>query len=90
VSERKRLTINADGALTQKLDTYLKVQQAYATAIGQHQGSWVPSVVMGGSGGGSSASNSGAMQLMEMFAVKAAKDLSLDMSIPAGRAVAAR
>lgn len=87
-AERKRLTLNADGALTQKLATYLAVQQAYATAIGQHQGSWVPSVVMGSAGG--SASSSGAQQLMEMFAVKAAKDLTLDMSIPAGRTVAAR
>jgi len=88
-AERKRLTLNADGALTQKLDTYLKVNQAYAAAIGAHQGSWVPSVVMAGNGGGGTSA-SGAQQLMEMFAVKAAKDLTLDMSIPSGRALAAR
>ncbi len=81
-AERKRLVMNADGALAQKLDAYVKINQMYAQAIGEHQGSWVPSVVMGGNGTNASA---GAQQLMEMFSLKAARDLALDMSLPNGQ-----
>lgn len=79
-SEKKRLILNADGALSQKLDAYIQVNQAYALAIQNHAGNWVPNVVMGGSQ--NVANGSGAQQLMEMFAVKAAKDLALDLSLP--------
>lgn len=75
-AERKRLVMSADGALEQKLKAYVQVNGFYADAISKHQGSWVPSVVMGGSN--TQASN-GAQQLMEMFSVKAAKDLALDL-----------
>lgn len=79
-SEKKRLILSADGALSQKLDAYIQVNQAYALAIQNHAGAWVPSVIMGGSQ--NVATGSGAQQLMEMFAVKAAKDLALDLSLP--------
>lgn len=72
----KRQVIEADGALAQKLATYERVNAKYATAIGQQK--WVPEVEMGGStdGGGQPALN-----LIEMFSVKTARDLALDMSI---------
>ena len=82
-AERKRLVMNADGALTQKLATYERVNDAYAKAIGAHQGSWVPSVVMGGAGGGNA--QAGAQSLIEMLSVKAARDLQLDMGLQAQR-----
>lgn len=82
-AERKRLVMNADGALEQKLAAYVSVSQFYANAIAQHQGSWVPSVVMSGPQVGSQTN--GAQQLMEMFSVKAARDLALDMSLPASQ-----
>lgn len=81
-AEKKRLVLNADGALAQKIEAYVTVNQNYANAIAQHQGAWVPSVVMGS---GSNVTAGGAQQLMEMFAIKAAKDLALDLSIPATR-----
>lgn len=73
-AERKRLVMNADGALDKKLDAYVKVQGLYADAIKGYQGQWVPGVVMGGSSGGN-----GALNLMEIFAAKAARDLAVDL-----------
>ncbi len=71
----KRLVIEADGALAQKLETYERVMGRFASAVEKQK--WVPEVQMGeGSDGGSNA-----MALIEMMSVKAAKDLSLDMSV---------
>jgi hypothetical protein len=72
----KRLVIEADGALAQKLETYERVMGRFASAIEKQK--WVPEVQMGSSGndGGSNA-----MTLIEMMSVKAAKDLSLDLRV---------
>ena len=78
---RKRAVMVADGALEKKLEAYIKVNQMYAEAIKGYSGQWVPSVVMGGQGSGSA---NGATSLMDMMAIKAARDLSLDMSMPRG------
>ncbi len=80
-AERKRLVIEADGALAQKLETYEKVNSYYAEAVGKQK--WVPEVNMGGTGGPGGNGNSGdaAQQLIDMLSVKTAKDLSLDMKI---------
>lgn len=78
---KKQLVMNADGALAQKLDAWVKSQQFYADAIKGYQGNWVPQVVTGSGNGTQSAAGSGAAQLMEFFAVKAAKDLALDMNV---------
>lgn len=75
-SERKRLVMNADGALDKKLEAYVKVQGLYADAIKGYQGQWVPGVVMGGSGQGG---GNGALTLMEILATKAARDLAVDL-----------
>lgn len=75
--ERKRAVMVADGALEQKLQTYLEVNAKYAEAIAKHQGAWVPSVVMGGSEG----SKQGATELISLLTAKTAKDLALDLSI---------
>jgi len=77
--EYKRLVMEADGALEQKLRTYEKVQGRFAEAIAKQK--WVPEVQMGmpsGEGNGSAA-----MNLIDMLNVKTAKDLSLDMKISA-------
>lgn len=76
-AERKRLVMNADGALQPKLDAWLEAQKYYANAIGIYTGNWVPEVVMGGTG---TTSGGGAMQLMELLTAKTAKDLALDLS----------
>lgn len=80
--EYKRLVIEADGALAQKLETYEHVHARYAGAVGQHK--WVSDIAVGSCGAnGSSGANgaSNAMDLIELLTVKTAKDLSLDMSI---------
>ena len=74
--EYKRLVMEADGALAQKLETYERVMGRFASAIEKQK--WVPEIQMGSQPG---AGGSNAMTLIEMMGVKAAKDLSLDMSI---------
>jgi regulator of protease activity HflC (stomatin/prohibitin superfamily) len=76
-STKRRLIMNADGALDKKLATYLEVQRVYAEAIKGYQGNWVPSVVMGAQG--QTGAGSGAMTLVELLGAKAAMDLSLDI-----------
>ncbi|MEP1742268.1 MAG: SPFH domain-containing protein [Kangiellaceae bacterium] len=71
----KRIVMEADGALAQKLATYERVMERFASAIEKQK--WVPEVQMGESGNG----GSNAMSLIEMMSVKAAKDLALDMEV---------
>ena len=47
-AERKKLVMNADGALEKKLEVYKEVNLRYAEAIEKYKGNWVPSVTMGG------------------------------------------
>lgn len=70
--EKQRL-IQADGALTQKLDAYIEVQKYWADAFGSYTGNIVPMYQTGGSGG------NGAFNFMELMGAKAAKDLTLDL-----------
>jgi hypothetical protein len=72
----KRLVIQADGALAQKLETYERVMARFASAIEKQK--WVPEVQMGG---GAGDGGSTAMTLIEMMSVKAAKDLALDLKV---------
>lgn len=77
-AEKKRLEMEANGALDQKLEAYVSIQKAYAEAIGNYKGAWVPQIVTGGVG---SQAASGAQQMIDLLSVKAAKDLGIDMSI---------
>ncbi len=72
----KRIVMEADGALAQKLETYERVMERFASAIEKQK--WVPEVQMGNA---STSGGSSAMTLIEMLSVKAAKDLSLEMKI---------
>lgn len=78
LAEKKRLILQADGALQQKLDAYVQVNRYYADAIKNYTGNWVPTVTMGESG---ENAGSGAEQLIKMLSVKTAKELALDMEI---------
>jgi len=80
-AEKQRLKMQANGALEEKLKTYKEVQQMWADAFKNYQGNLVPSVVTGGSYG--AAGNAG-INFMELMGIKAAKDLSLDLAVPAG------
>jgi regulator of protease activity HflC (stomatin/prohibitin superfamily) len=72
---RRKLAMEADGALEKKLEAYVQVNKEYADAIAKHNGAWVPSVVMGQS----NSNNNGAVDLIALLTAKAAKDLALDM-----------
>ena len=80
-AQAKSLRMNADGALDAKLEAYVTVSKAYATAMGEYQGAWVPSVVMGNSAGG----GNGAAALVEMLTAKTARELGIDMSVTKGK-----
>lgn len=82
LAERKKLVLAADGALAQKLDAYVKVNERYAQAIENYQGNWVPQVITGSGTNGQQPN--AAMSLMEFFGVKAARDLALELSVPKG------
>jgi hypothetical protein len=77
-AEKKRLEMQANGALDQKLEAYVSIQKAYATAIGTYKGAWVPQIVTGGTG---SQAGSGAQQMIDLLSIKAAKDLGINMTI---------
>lgn len=70
----KQRDIQANGALEQKLEAYVTVCKAFAEAASQS--SWVP---MYQSGGSSNNGASNMSNMMEIFTLKAAKDLNLDM-----------
>jgi regulator of protease activity HflC (stomatin/prohibitin superfamily) len=76
-AERKRLVFEADGALSQKLNTYEVVMTRVAEAFSQQK--WTPEIVMGGSDSGDSSNQ--AMALIDLLSVKTAKDLSLDLTV---------
>ncbi len=77
---RRRLVMEADGALAVKLDAYVKVNERYAQAIEKYTGSWVPQFQMGG-GGTTGVASSNAQQLIDLLTAKTARDLGLDMSM---------
>lgn len=74
----KEAVIMADGALDKKLAAFVETQKVWATAASQAA---VPSIVMGGGANESTSRQSEISDLMGILAVKAAKDLQLDMSV---------
>ncbi len=82
-AERKRLVMAADGALAQKLETFENIQGQWAEAYAQRN---VPQLVMGaGADGGTDRATLDFSQAMQLLV---AKQLGLDLSIPAGGAAA--
>ncbi len=73
---KKRAMMVANGALEQKLETWLKSQEFWAKAFSEYQGNVVPNTVMGG---GSNAN--AATTFMDIMGAKAARDLNLDMKV---------
>lgn len=74
-AERKRLAMQANGALDVKLDAWVKSQQYMWDAFSKFTGNMVPLYMTGSAG-----STSNAMEFMQIMGMKAAKDLNLDMS----------
>ncbi len=74
---KKRAAMLANGALEQKLEAWVKVQEYWANAFSNYSGSLTPLYVGGGSGNG--GSNAGT-QFMELMMMKSARDLNLDFT----------
>jgi regulator of protease activity HflC (stomatin/prohibitin superfamily) len=69
---KKRLAMQANGALEQKLAAYVETQKYWADAFSKFTGNLVPTYQSGGNG-------SNAINWMEVMGMKAVKDLGLDM-----------
>lgn len=76
---RKKLVLEADGALEAKLAAYKDVMASWAGAV--RGTNMTPTVVMGGSGSTAASFGSpGAATLVDLLTAKTAKDLALDLS----------
>ena len=77
-AERKRLVLEADGALAQKLAALEKVNAHWAAAYAKRQ---VPSMVMGS---GSDGTDKAATEFSQMMQLLVAGQMGLDLSVPGG------
>lgn len=71
---KKRLVMQANGALEQKLEAWLRSQQYWSDAFSKYTGNMVPMIQSGDKGSGN------ALNFMEIIGIKAAKDLALDLN----------
>lgn len=76
---RKRLVMDADGALDKKLAAIVQINERYAQAVEKAQpGAWSPTVQMG-AGGGNAGQRS--TDLVDLLTAKTARDLGVDLSV---------
>lgn len=75
-AERRRLVLEADGALEKKLQAYIEAQRVWADAFAKRS---VPGVVMAGAGG--SGTDGDVSSFMQILGAKAARDLAVDLEI---------
>ena len=73
---RRRLVMQADGALDKKLNAYVQAQEAWAKAYATRP---VPAMVMGGGGNGDT--DRGAADFSQAMQLLVAKELGLDLGI---------
>ena len=76
-SQRRKLVMEADGALEKKLAALVEINKAYAEAMGKQ--SQVPHIQFSGN---NQAQGNASTNLIDLLTVKTAKDLSLDFSLP--------
>lgn len=69
-ADAKKLQVAANNNLQERIDAYVKVQQAWATAYGAQR--QTPDIMMGGSSGGGTSQS-----LVDMMTVKTARDLDV-------------
>ncbi len=73
---RKRLVMQADGALEKKLVAYVETQKVWAEAMARMSQPVVPGIMLGG---GEGKSGNAVTQMMEIIGVKAARDLQMEI-----------
>lgn len=69
-ADARKLALTADNALEKRLNAYVEVQKAWATAYGAQR--QTPDIVMGGSAGGGTSQS-----LIEMMTAKTARELNV-------------
>ena len=72
----RKLKMQADGALTQKLAAWVKVNEAYAAAFSKAR--LVPEVVMGGSSG---TGKNSTVDIVDLLKAKTARDIALEAGL---------
>lgn len=77
---KKRLTMQADGALTQKLEAWKYAQEKWAEAWGKNGAQIVPTISSGGGTNNTSSLNN----FLELQSMKAAKELGLNLGMKKG------
>lgn len=77
-AEARKLVLAADGALTAKLEAWVRVNQGYASALGTYRGNLVPSVVMGGGGKEGNAQPS-VNDFIALMIARSAQELGLNI-----------
>lgn len=75
---RKRLVMQADGALNPKLEAIVEINKIWAEGLSKFQGNLVPSVIMGDQGKGGVASIN---DLISLMVAQNANQVGLDMSV---------
>ena len=78
-AERKRLNMTGAALNQAKIDATVEINKAYATAIQNYSGNWVPTTVLGS--GGASNGASGAQTLIDLLTAQAAKDVGTDLRV---------
>ncbi len=79
--EYKRLVLQADGALAQKLATFERVNEHWSKAYSMRA---VPTWSMGAGGAGAPGSDTDASNFQAMLSLMITKQLGLDLTIPSG------
>jgi regulator of protease activity HflC (stomatin/prohibitin superfamily) len=79
IATKKKLIMQADGALDKKLKAQIEIQKLWAEAFSKFEGPLVPSIVMGSGDTGSMKYKNSAQAFMDMMLMKSAKDLGVDM-----------
>lgn len=74
--ERKRLVMNADGALDKKLEAIVAINKMYAEAIKDYKGDWVPQIIMGNQDAKAGGS---ATALVDLLTAKTAREIGVDL-----------
>ena len=74
--------MNADGGLEKKLNAYIEVQKAWASALASGNVKVTPDVIMGGGAG--NGNNFSAANFMDLMGAKSARDLAIDLQASHG------
>lgn len=79
-SKARQLVMQADGALSIKMNAWTQVNSYYADAIAKHVGPITPTILMGS--GGTNAGSNTVAELIELLKAKTARDISLELEVP--------